>query len=442
MESQASLLVNCMLLAFRKLRIHANVDNNNYTNFENITSTFNLTSFDYQSTNNVDNDSLEANALDSPSYNRNIYHDFIGECLKSPPVRPYEISVEQKALWTFLFGTMLFTAIIGNSIVIWIVLAHREMRTTTNYFLLNLSVADLLMSSLNCMFNFIYMLNSDWPFGSVYCSLNNFAGNVTVAVSVFTLVAISFNRYVAIVRPLHRRNSRKKARRLLYIIWILSTLLSAPCFIYSTTESKQYYNGKTRTVCYMLWPDGKYPISTLDYVYNIVFLAFTYGIPMVVMIICYYVMGRELWGSQSIGENTERQTESVKSKKKVVRMFIAVVTIFAICWLPYHMFYVYAYHQPHITSTNITPHLFLAFYWLAMSNSMVNPIIYYWMNRRFRHYFQRILCFCCFRLWKMDDTFLQRNSMSIERKPRLLKRRTTQSYKLSDGKFSTKTART
>lgn len=51
--------------------------------------------------------------------------------------------------------------------------------------------------------------------------------------------------------------------------------------------------------------------------YNIVFLAFTYGIPMAVMIICYYVMGRELWGSQSIGENTERQTESVKSKKKV-----------------------------------------------------------------------------------------------------------------------------
>lgn len=70
------------------------------------------------------------------------------------------------------------------------------MRTTTNYFLLNLSVADLLMSSLNCMFNFIYMLNSDWPFGSVYCSLNNFMGNVTVATSVFTLVAISFNRYV------------------------------------------------------------------------------------------------------------------------------------------------------------------------------------------------------------------------------------------------------
>lgn len=70
------------------------------------------------------------------------------------------------------------------------------MRTITNYFLLNLSIADLLMSSLNCIFNFIYMLNSDWPFGSIYCTVNNFVGNVTVAASVFTLVAISFDRYV------------------------------------------------------------------------------------------------------------------------------------------------------------------------------------------------------------------------------------------------------
>lgn len=71
MESQASLMVNCMLLAFRKLRLHADVDNNNYTNFTNVTSsTFNFTTVDSQSDNNV---SLDTNALDSPSYHRNIY---------------------------------------------------------------------------------------------------------------------------------------------------------------------------------------------------------------------------------------------------------------------------------------------------------------------------------------------------------------------------------
>lgn len=112
--------------------------------------------------------------------------------------------------------------------------------------------------------------------------------------------------------------------------------------------------------------------------------------------------------------------------QKVVRMFIAVVTIFAICWLPYHMFYIYSYHRPHITSSNYVPHLFLAFYWLAMSNSMVNPIIYYWMNRRFRHYFQKVMCFCCFHLWQQNEllkseTVYMPNSMSLERRSKSCK---------------------
>lgn len=74
------------------------------------------------------------------------------------------------------------------------VTAHRRMRTITNYFLVNLSVADLMMSLLNCAFNFIFLLNSNWPFGVVYCTINNFVAHVTVASSVFTLVVISFDR--------------------------------------------------------------------------------------------------------------------------------------------------------------------------------------------------------------------------------------------------------
>ena len=64
-------------------------------------------------------------------------------------------------------------------------------RTVTNYFLVNLSLADTMVSTLNVIFNFIYMLNADWPFGEFYCKVTNFIAILSVAASVFTLMAIS-----------------------------------------------------------------------------------------------------------------------------------------------------------------------------------------------------------------------------------------------------------
>lgn len=60
--------------------------------------------------------------------------------------------------------------------------------------------------------------------------------------------------------------------------------------------------------------------------YNVVFLVLTYAIPMFIMIVCYTIMGRVLWGSQSIGEHTQRQIESIKSKKKVCTRCSSSVT--------------------------------------------------------------------------------------------------------------------
>ena len=53
-----------------------------------------------------------------------------------------------------------------------------------------------MVSTLNVVFNFIYMLNSDWPFGQFYCKVSNFIAIVSVAASVFTLMAISIDRSV------------------------------------------------------------------------------------------------------------------------------------------------------------------------------------------------------------------------------------------------------
>ena len=73
-------------------------------------------------------------------------------------------------------------------------------------------------------------------------------------------------------------------------------------------------------------------------------------------------------------------------------MFAFVVLIFMVCWAPYHIYFIYSYHHPSIARKAYIGHIFLFFYWLAMSNTCVNPIIYYVMNVRFRAYFNQVLC--------------------------------------------------
>ncbi|KAI9564743.1 hypothetical protein GHT06_008484 [Daphnia sinensis] len=304
----------------------------------------------------------------------------------------YMMPWPQRTSWIAVFTLLVVVAAVGNSLVVWIVLAHKRMKTVTNYFLVNLSLADLTMTLFNCIFNFTFMLNNHWPFGGFYCTVNNFVANVTVAASVFTLVAISFDRYIAIVYPLRPRMSKSTARIAISLIWLASCILAVPCLLYSQTLSHSYRGGEVRIVCIIVWPDGVPSVSQQDFIYNIVFTVSTYLIPVIVMGACYSRMGYVLWRGKSIGEQNQRQAESIQSKHKVVRMFTVIVTLFVVCWLPYHGYFVYQFIDDQVISYKYTQHIFLAFYWLAMSNTMINPLVYYYMNTRFREHFRSALC--------------------------------------------------
>ncbi|KAL1489398.1 hypothetical protein ABEB36_014300 [Hypothenemus hampei] len=104
------------------------------------------------------------------------------------------LPIWRQVLWSILYAGMVIVATGGNLIVIYIVLAHKRMRTVTNYFLLNLSVADTMVSTLNVTFNFVYMLNSHWPFGELYCKISQFTSVLSICASVFSLMSISIDR--------------------------------------------------------------------------------------------------------------------------------------------------------------------------------------------------------------------------------------------------------
>ncbi|KAL8610155.1 hypothetical protein ACOMHN_005930 [Nucella lapillus] len=100
----------------------------------------------------------------------------------------------QQLFFYVIFVAMFLVAAGGNIIVIWIVLAHKRMRTVTNYFLVNLAVSDVMISLLNTPFNFVFLLYQDWWFGRVYCKFCFFISPCAISASVLTFMAIAIDR--------------------------------------------------------------------------------------------------------------------------------------------------------------------------------------------------------------------------------------------------------
>lgn len=100
----------------------------------------------------------------------------------------------QIALWAITYSFIVITSIVGNITVIWIILAHRRMRTATNYFIVNLALSDLLMSAFNTIFNFIYASHNVWYFGEEFCRFQNWFPITAMFVSIYSMTAVAAER--------------------------------------------------------------------------------------------------------------------------------------------------------------------------------------------------------------------------------------------------------
>lgn len=65
-----------------------------------------------------------------------------------------------------------------------------------------------------------------------------------------------------------------------------------------------------------------------------------------------------------------------------VKAMVLVVLTFAICWLPYHLYFILGTFQEDIYYHKFIQQVYLALFWLAMSSTMYNPIIYCCLNHR------------------------------------------------------------
>ncbi|XP_042096802.1 substance-K receptor isoform X3 [Ovis aries] len=282
----------------------------------------------------------------------------------------------QLALWTAAYLALVLVAVMGNATVIWIILAHQRMRTVTNYFIVNLALADLCMAAFNAAFNFVYASHNIWYFGRAFCYFQNLFPITAMFVSIYSMTAIAADRYMAIVHPFQPRLSAPGTRAVIAGIWLVALALAFPQCFYSTITMDE---GATK--CVVAWPEDSGGKTLL--LYHLVVIALIYFLPLVVMFVAYSVIGLTLWrrsvpGHQAHGANLRH----LQAKKKFVKTMVLVVVTFAICWLPYHLYFILGTFQEDIYCHKFIQQVYLALFWLAMSSTMYNPIIYCCLNHR------------------------------------------------------------
>ncbi|CAM9592207.1 unnamed protein product [Lampetra planeri] len=148
-------------------------------------------------------------------------------------------------------GMFSLITVVGNILVMLSFRVCRQLKTVSNYFLLSLAAADLIVGLFSMNLYTAYILTGRWAMGTVMCDLWLTLDYVASNASVMNLLAISFDRYFSITRPLKYKAKRTKRRAsiLIGLAWTVSFVLWAPAILFW-----QYMVGK-RTVpedqCYI-----------------------------------------------------------------------------------------------------------------------------------------------------------------------------------------------
>ncbi|KAI8128253.1 hypothetical protein FF38_08963 [Lucilia cuprina] len=311
-----------------------------------------------------------------------------------PPDNLMEMDLEMDVEWPLervvstivpvFFGIIGLAGLLGNALVILVVVANQQMRSTTNLLIINLAVSDILFVIFCVPFTATDYVLPEWPFGNLWCKFVQYMIVVTCHCSVYTLVLMSFDRFLAVVHPVTSMSLRTERNATLAIIlaWILIITTAIPVALAHSVRIYQFH-GHDYTAC--VFSSDKEVWSLLGF--QLSFFLSSYVAPLTLICFLYMGMLARLWKS---APGCKPSAESRKGKRRVTRMVVVVVLAFAICWLPIHVILVLKafnlYGSSHVTVIiQIISHV------LAYTNSCINPILYAFLSDNFRKAFRKIV---------------------------------------------------
>jgi hypothetical protein len=131
-------------------------------------------------------------------------------------------------------STMSAITICGNILVITAFVIDKNLRKYSNYFILNLSIADLLIGLLIPPYAPFLLYNRVWKLGKFACTIWLVLDYVVGSASVLCIVVISLDRYLLVSKGLSYLNEQKisKAIWIMVTVWMIAFINYAPAIIF------------------------------------------------------------------------------------------------------------------------------------------------------------------------------------------------------------------
>ncbi|XP_006137065.2 C-X-C chemokine receptor type 2-like [Pelodiscus sinensis] len=295
------------------------------------------------------------------------------------PCKTDSLNVNKYAV-AVVFCLVCLLSLVGNSLVVLVISYNRQHRSVTDVYLLHLAIADLLFA-LTLPFWAIYRAH-EWIFGNFLCKAISVLQEANFYSGILLLACISIDRFLAIVYATRAATEKRHWVKFVCLgIWVLSILLSLPILLFR--EAFRAPHGGV--VCYERI--GEEHTAKWRVVLRILPQTFGFILPLLVMLFCYGVTMKTLF-----------QTKN-SQKQKAMKVILAVVLVFLVCWLPYNLSLLVdsmmrtraiaetCSRRNHIDAALSVTQI------LGFTHSCINPLIYAFIGQKFRNSFLKILAY-------------------------------------------------
>lgn len=306
---------------------------------------------------------------------------------KNHTVLQYQLRLGEIAAASMVLGALWLVSVFGNSLVCLVIHRSRRTQSTTNYFVVSLACADLLISVASVPFVLLQFTYGRWVLGNAMCKLVRYVQYLTPGVQTYVLLSICVDRFYTILYPLSFKVSREKAKKMILASWLFDAVLASPAFFFYGSNSDDHCN-------FFL------PSSWEGALYGAIHLLVGFLIPSILIILLYQKVIRYIW-RMGTDARTVRRTMNIvpRTKVKTIKMFLTLNSVFLLSWLP---FYVVQLWHPQETDYRRSTLLFLAVTWVSFSSSASKPALYSEYNANFRRGVKEICCMSAMKYYRSN----------------------------------------